>query len=168
MTLSIRLATPADLPAINAIYNHYVPISTCTYQTEPSTEDQRRQWFTAHPQDYYPTTVAVAADGAGIIGWGALRPFHARAAFRFTVENSVYVHPDHVRQGVGRALLADLLGRAGPLGFRSVIAVISADQLPSIALHASLGFVEAGRLTGVGYKFNRWLDVVYLQKKIFK
>jgi len=166
MSVVIRSATLADLAAINTIYNHYVRHSTSTYQTEPTTEDQRRQWFTAHSQEHFPTTVALDPASGGVVGWAALRPFHARAAYRFTVENSVYVHPDHLRRGIGRALLSDLIGRAGPLGFRSIIALISADQWPSIALHTALGFVEAGRLLGVGFKFDRWLDVVYLQKKL--
>lgn len=161
MNIRIRLATPADLPALNDLYNHYVLHSTCTYQEIPSTLEDRHAWFNAHdPQ--HPITVATDDHGT-LLGWGALSAFHSRCAFRFTVENSVYIHPTRHRQGLGRALLADLMERAATLGHHSVLAVISADQAPSVALHRALGFTEAGLLKQVGYKFNRWLDVMYLQ-----
>src|SRR5512146_1314220 len=89
--MHIRLAIAADLPAVNAIYNHYVLKSTCTYQDEPTTESERIAWFDSHgPQ--HPVTVAVD-DGGQIVGWGSLSPFRRRSAYRFTVEDSVYVHP---------------------------------------------------------------------------
>ncbi|HVX83704.1 MAG TPA: GNAT family N-acetyltransferase [Phycisphaerae bacterium] len=157
----IRPAAAADLDAINDIYNHYVLHSTCTYQEDPSTAAQRAAWFAAHGARH-PVTVAI--DGGAIVGWASLSPFHARCAYRLTVENSVYVHPDHHRRGIGRALLRDLLDRAILLGHRQIVAVISADQLPSLALHRALGFRDAGLLRGVGFKFGRWLDVAYLQK----
>jgi phosphinothricin acetyltransferase len=97
------------------------------------------------------------------MGWGALSPFHKRAAFRFTAENSVYVGPAFQRRGVGRALLGELLKRAAAGGLRAVVAVISSDQAPSVALHRSLGFVECGILRKVGFKFGRWLDVTYME-----
>jgi L-amino acid N-acyltransferase len=161
MNVRIRPATPEDLPAINDIYNHYVLHSTCTYQEIPSTLEERHAWFKAHdPQ--HPITVATDDHGA-LLGWGALSAFHSRCAYRFTVENSVYIHHAHHRQGLGRALLADLQQRAATLGHHSVLAVISADQAASVALHRSMGFTEAGLLRQVGYKFHRWLDVMYLQ-----
>jgi phosphinothricin acetyltransferase len=179
----VRLARESDLPAINTIYNHYVAHSTCTYQTEPSTAAERAKWFHEHhttlrlegkaddsgnlaawrPQ--YPITVAIHPERPEeILGWASLNPFHPRAAYKFTAENSVYVHHAHHRQGIGRALLADLCIRADALGFRSIIALISADQVASMALHRSFGFVDAGFLRNVGHKFNRWLDVAYLQR----
>jgi phosphinothricin acetyltransferase len=159
----IRPATAADLPAINAIYNHYVLRSTCTYQLTPSTDAERRAWFARHGPAH-PVTVA-AEPGGGVLGWASLSPFLSRPAYRFTMEDSVYVHPDHLRRGIGRALLVDLLRRSDELGYASVIANISADQAPSIALHRELGFVEAGRLVKVGFKFERWLDIVFLQRR---
>ena len=158
----IRLAEAGDLPAINAIYNHYVLHSTCTYQLSPSSGEERREWFEKHGPTL-PVTVAAAPSGE-ILGWGSLNPFHPRPGWRFTVENSVYVHPKKHRQGVGRALLADLLRRSDELAYQSVIAIISADQLPSVAIHQAMGFAEVGRLIKVGYKFERWLDVVYMQR----
>jgi phosphinothricin acetyltransferase len=165
MTPQIRLATTADLPAINAIYNHYVLQSTCTYQVEPSTPEERQQWFDAHGPRL-PVTVAVESGGEGrIVGWASLSPFHPRSAYRFTVEDSVYVHADCQRQGIGRVLLSDLLQRSDALGYRSVIALISADQAGSVALHRMMGFIDAGLLKRVGFKFDRWLDVLYMQRE---
>jgi phosphinothricin acetyltransferase len=159
--LLIRLATPSDLRAINAIYNHYVLTSTCTYQEEPETPEARAAWFAAHGPAH-PVTVATLNDA--VVGWGSLSPFHRRAAYRHTVENSVYVAHDHLRRGVGRLLLADLIDRARAAGHHSILALIDAEQQPSIALHAQLGFQQVAFLREVGYKFGRWLHVVYMQR----
>jgi phosphinothricin acetyltransferase len=161
MDISIRLARAEDLGAINAIYNYYVSCSTCTYQEEPETEEARRGWFEKHDEKH-PVTVAVDEDGV-VVGWGALNAFHGRSAYRFTTENSVYVRHDMHRRGIGRMLLADLMERARGLGHRVIIAGISADQEASVGLHARAGFMEVGRLRGVGFKFGRWLDVIYME-----
>ena len=157
---TIRPATAGDLPEINAIYNHFVLASTCTYQTEPETAEARAAWLQAHG-DRYPITVA-ERDGE-IVGWASLSRFHVRAAYGKTVENSLYVHPDHHRQGIGWALLTDLVSRARALDYHTIIAGIDAEQTPSVALHAKAGFTHAGHLKQVGFKFNRWLDVIYMQ-----
>jgi len=157
---TIRPATPADLDAINTIYNHYVLHSTCTYQTEPSTPEARAAWFAAHGP-LHPVTVA-ELDGA-VAGWGALSPFHSRSAYRHTVENSVYVRHDLQRRGIGSALLADLIERARRLGHHTILGIIDAEQAPSIALHERFGFRRASHLREVGHKLGRWLDVVHMQ-----
>ena len=160
----IRLATAADLSAINDVYNHYVVHSTCTYQTEPETMDARRAWFAAHGPAH-PVTVATAEDGR-VLGWGSLSPFHKRAAYGRTVENSVYVdHREH-RRGVGRALLADLIDRATAVGHHTIIAGIDAEQAASVALHAALGVERVAYLREVGFKFDRWLHVIYMQRML--
>jgi L-amino acid N-acyltransferase len=160
MAPTIRLARRDDLDAINDIYNHYVMHSTCTYQEIPEPLDNRRVWFDRHgPQ--HPVTVA--EDRGTVVAWGSLSPYHTRSAYRFTVENSVYVHHAHHRRGIGGALLRDLIARARGAGHRSIVAGIDADQHASVALHAAHGFVTAGRVKEVGYKFHRWLDVVYMQ-----
>ena len=159
----IRLAIVDDLPAINAMYNHYVLHSTCTYQLEPTSREDRQKWFGDHGIRM-PVTVALSAEGT-VIGWASLSTFLGRPAYRFTVENSVYVRPELLRQGIGRALLADLIRRSDELGYRNILAVISADQEASMALHRGMGFVEVGRLLRVGYKFDRWLDVAFLQRE---
>ena len=156
----IRFATCDDLPAINDIYNHYVLHSTCTYQEVPVTMPDRLTWFAAHGPKH-PITVALLEDK--IVGWGSLSPFHKRAAYRNTVENSLYVAHTHHRRGIGRLLLADLIARARQIGHHTIIAGIDADQPASIALHAALGFEEVAFLKQVGYKFGRWLDVRYMQ-----
>jgi phosphinothricin acetyltransferase len=159
--IAIRLATLADLDRINEIYNHYVLHSTCTYQTEPEPIEGRRKWFETHGE-LHPVTVA--EENGRVVGWGSLSRFHARAAYGRTVENSVYVDPALHRRGIGRLLLLDLIERAQCLGHHTIVALIDAEQLPSIAIHEKLGFETAGRLKEVGYKFDRWLHVVYMQK----
>jgi len=161
MTATIRLATEADLPAINDIYNYYIPRSTCTYQLEPEPLEGRRAWFAAHGPEKYP--VIVAESGGEVVGWGSLSKFRDRAAYNPTVEASVYIRHDHHRQGLGEALLRDLIRRARELGYHSLIGGASADQTASIALQEKLGFQHVGRFRQVGYKFGQWLDVAFLQ-----
>lgn len=157
---TLRAATAADLGAINNIYNYYVLHSTCTYQEEPETLEGRREWFERHG-DRHPVIVAEA--GGQVLGWGSLSAYHARSAYRHTVENSVYVHHQHHRRGIGSLLLRELIARARGLGHRAIIAGIDADQPGSAALHAKFGFAEVGRLRQVGFKFGRWLDVIYME-----
>ncbi len=158
--ISLRPATEADLPAINAIYNHYVRTSTCTYQYEPETEEGRRQWF-AEKGKKHP--VIVAEEEGEILGWGALSPFRTREGYRFTVEASVYVRHDRHRKGIGRAILQNLIERSRKLGYRVMIGGASADQTASIALQESMGFERVALFKEIGYKFDRWLDVVFMQ-----
>jgi phosphinothricin acetyltransferase len=156
----IRQATVADLEAINAIYNHFVLHSTCTYQVEPDVPAQRRAWFDGHG----PQHPVVVAESAGqVLGWGSLSPLHPRAAFRYSVEDSVYVRPDAQGRGAGGALLKDLILRGGQLGHHTIVAAIDGEQKCSLAMHTKHGFVEAVRLRQVGFKFGRWLDMVYMQ-----
>ena len=160
----LRLATAADLPAINEIYNYYVPRSTCTYQLEPETIEARQAWFAEHPPELYPVIVAELADSPEqVVGWGSLSKFRERAAYAPTVEASVYIRHDRHRRGLGRAILIDLIDRARAAGFHSLIGGASADQTASIALQESLGMRHVAHLKEVGFKFGQWLDVVYLQ-----
>ncbi len=152
---------PADLPAISAIYNYYVLNSTCTYQLEPETLDDRRQWFAAHRADRYPVVVA-EVEGC-VVGWGSLSKFHPRAGYAPTVEASVYIANGFHRQGLGRTILGHLIDRARSAGFHTIIGGASADQAASIALQERLGFSRVGFLTEVGQKFGRRLDVAYMQ-----
>lgn len=161
MSTTLRLATADDLPAINDIYNYYVHTSTCTYQLEPESLEDRRAWFRDHPADKYPVLVA-EIDGR-VAGWGSLSTFRPRAAYAPTVEASIYIHHELHRRGLGKLLLVELIERARAAGFHSLIGGASADQTASIALQEALGFRRIGHLVEVGYKFGRWLDVVYLQ-----
>jgi len=156
----IRAATPADLGALNDIYNHYVRHSTCTYQEEPEPLASRRQWFRRHGGKH-PVIVAEAA--GQVVGWASLSPYHPRTAYRHTVENSVYVHHQQQRRGIGARLLQELLVRARDSGHRAIIAAIDGEQAASVAIHAKFGFRKVGRLEQVGFKFGRWLDVIYME-----
>jgi L-amino acid N-acyltransferase len=158
--ITIRPAVKSDLKVINDIYNHYVLHSTCTYQEQPEPLDGRQKWF-AHHGPEHPITVAVEKNK--VVGWGSLSAYHARSAYRRTVENSVYVHHQHHRRGIGSLLLEDLIVRARKVGHRVIIAAIDADQPASIALHAKFKFQKVGHFKQVGFKFGRWLDVVYLE-----
>lgn len=158
--LEIRLATVDDLTTINDIYNHYVLNTTSTYQTVPSTMQKRSEWFARHG-GLHPVIVAEMRNK--IVGWGALSAFHEREAYRYTVENSVYIHHEQRRLGIGKAILQDLLDKARAIGHHTIIAGIDAEQKASIALHEHFGFVKVAHLHQVGYKFDRWLGVVYMQ-----
>lgn len=162
----LRDATDGDLVAINDIYNHYVLTCTCTYQMEPGTVSDREVWFREHGPNH---PVIVAETKGEVVAWGSLSPWgssHSRHAYRFTVEDSVYVRHDMYRRGIGGAILAELIRRAQRLQYRSILASISADRTPSICLHERLGFSKVAHLREVGLKFDKWLDVVYLQKKL--
>jgi L-amino acid N-acyltransferase YncA len=157
---SIRSANESDLLAINDIYNHYVLCSTCTYQEDLESLDDRGKWFSSH-DDRHP--VIVAEENCRVIGWGSLSPFHRRSAYRRTVENSVYVDHRYHRLGVGSLLLQELVTRARALEHRVIIAGIDGDQAASIRLHAKFQFKKVGHLERVGFKFGRWLDVIYME-----
>jgi phosphinothricin acetyltransferase len=158
--ITIRRAVKSDLKIINDIYNHYVLHSTCTYQEKPEPFKSRQNWF-AHHGPKHPITVAVERNK--VVGWGSLSGYHARSAYRRTVENSVYVHHQHHRRGIGSLLLEDLIIRACKAGHRVIIAAIDADQPASIALHSKFDFKKVGHFKQVGFKFDRWLDVVYME-----
>ncbi|MEZ4552331.1 MAG: N-acetyltransferase family protein [Dehalococcoidia bacterium] len=162
MTLT-RDATADDLPAIDAIYNHYVRTSTATYQLAPDPFEAREAWFAAHAGRY---PILVAVEASEVVGWASLSPFHPRAAYAGTVEDSIYVHHDRHRRGIGSALLATLIDRGREAAFHTIVALIDSEQAPSIALHARFGFIETGRLAEAGRKFDRWLDVVYMQRRL--
>ena len=160
---TIRLATPADLPAIDTIYDYYVRTSTCTYQEEPDQPDVRREWFAAHGERY---PVTVIERDCEILGWASLSPWKERSGYRFTVELSVYLRDDTRGQGLGKRLLADLVERAAELGYHAIIGGASSEQVASIRLHESLGFTRVAHFLETGFKFGKWLDVVYYQKRL--
>jgi L-amino acid N-acyltransferase len=159
-TVAIRAATVADLPAIRDIYNYYVAESTCTFQVEPDTEAERLAWFEARS----PVHPASVAERAGeVAGWAALSPWKSRCAYARSVETSVYVRHDLHRQGIGRALMLDLIERARAAGHHTVIGGACTEQTASLALQEALGFERVACFRQVGHKFGRWLDVAYMQ-----
>ena len=161
--MQIRPATRADLPGILEIYNDAVLTTTATYDYEPRTLEHRTQWFEERQRDNYPMFVAMD-DSGRVVGWSALNPFHARMGYRFTSENSVYVAADMRGKGIGKLLLAPLIEGAKARGLHAIIAVIDADNEASIRLHAAFGFEKGGHFKQTGFKFDRWLDVVYMEK----
>ena len=163
--ITIRPATEADLPGLLEIYNDAVLHTTATYDYEPRTLEQRRQWFEDHQRDNYAVFVAVDETGR-IAGWSALNPYHARPGYRFTTENSVYIAADRRGQGIGKQLLEPLIDAARSRGLHVIIAAIDAINEASIRLHTRFGFEQVGHFKQVGFKFGRWLDVVYMEKII--
>ncbi|OGA44955.1 MAG: hypothetical protein A3F74_16935 [Betaproteobacteria bacterium RIFCSPLOWO2_12_FULL_62_58] len=159
--LSIRLATRADAEAINNIQNYYVVHSTATFLTEPLTLEQRLTWLESRSQAH-PVVVA-QADGL-VVGWGSLEVFRGRPAYRHTVEFSIYVHHEWHRHGIGRAILGDLLARASALGHHTLVGGCCSESTAVIALLEAAGFSRVAHFREVGRKFDRWLDVVFLQR----
>lgn len=159
--MQLRPATVADLPAIDDIFNHYVRTSPCIYALEPLPAAERAAWFAQH--DAAHPVLVVEAAGA-VIGWGALSSYNSRGGYRFTVEDSLFVHPEHQRRGLGRLLLEALVREAKAIGHHAILAVIDAEHEASVALHRAFGFEPVAHLKEVGFKFDRWRDVVFLQR----
>lgn len=156
----IRRATPADAPAIAAIYNHEVEHETSTFDLVPRSVADQEQWQAARDGAF---GVFVAELDGEVVGFGALSPYKERAAYRTTVEDSVYVRRDMGRRGIGRLILSHLLDTAADGGFHAVMARITTLSFGSIALHESLGFATVGIEREVGRKFGKWLDVCLMQ-----
>ena len=157
-----RCATLDDLAAIAQIYAHYVATSVATFELDPPDGDEWRRRFDGVVGAGLPFLVT-ERDGA-VVGYAYCGPWKTRPAYRATVEDSVYVAPEAVGRGCGTELLRDLLVACHDAGIREVIAVIadSADSA-SVELHRRFGFVDSGRLTNVGYKFDRYIDTVLMQ-----
>jgi L-amino acid N-acyltransferase YncA len=160
--IELRLAERRDAAAIRDIYNVEVAESTVTFDMVPRTLDEQVAWIDEHSGGH-PAIVAVAGDGT-VVGFGSLSPYKDRPAYSTTVEDSVYVHRDHRRSGLGKLMLEELLRLGRDHGFHAVIARIVGDHDASIALHTGGGFEHVGVEREVGRKFNRWLDVVELQR----
>lgn len=166
MTLTVRDAAAADLPAITAIYAHHVLHGTGTFEEEPPGEAEMAARVARVQEAGCAWLVAVDEAGA-VLGYGYFAPFRPRTAYRFTAEDSVYVRDDIRGQGVGKALVAQLLARAEAKGIRQMVAVIGdSENVGSIGLHISLGFRQVGVLKAVGMKFGRWVDVVQMQRAL--
>jgi L-amino acid N-acyltransferase len=164
MTVIVRPATEADLQAILAIYNDAVVKTTAIWNDTMVDVDNRRAWLEARQKQNYP--VLVAEEEAVVVGYGSFGDFRAFDGYRFSVEHSVYVLEGTRRRGVASALLDALIERARDLGKHVMIAGIAGDNLASLKLHTKFGFTETGRMPEVGFKFNRWLDLVFMQKTL--
>ena len=159
----VRDATVADMAQVQAIYSFYVTRTAASFEEEPPTVEEmirRRAATLARGMPYL-----VAEDHGEVVGYTYAGPWRPRSAYRYTLEDSIYVAPFVQRRGVGRALLGGLIERCTDMGYRRLIAVIgdSANQ-SSIALHRAMGFRQEGVLRGVGLKFGRWVDVVMMHR----
>ena len=162
MPLVIRPATTADIPAITRIYAHAVTHGTASFELEPPDEVEIALRMKAVLDGKFPYLVA-EVDGA-VAGYAYASLYRTRPAYRFTVENSVYVAPEAHRRGIGKALLKKLIEDCTALGFRQMIAVIGdSNQAASIGVHKACGFEPAGNLKNIGFKFGRWLDTPLMQ-----
>jgi L-amino acid N-acyltransferase YncA len=162
--MQIHDATEADLPGIVAIYNEVIATSTAIYSYELVTLADRRDWWRARAALGYPVLVAV--DATGVLGVASFGDFRAWPGYRFTVEHSVHVRADCRGRGLGTQLLKALLPRAAACDKHVMIAGVDAANAASIRFHERLGFEQVGHLHEVGYKFDRWLDLVFLQRRV--
>lgn len=165
-SLRIRRADHADLPAITAIYAHAVLNGTASYDYDAPSPVEMTRRFDAIAAGNFP--YLVAHDGGRVLGYAYASHFRTRPAYRFMVEDSIYIAPDAQGQGIGTLLLAELLARCEALGFRQMIAVIgdAAVNLGSARLHSIMGFMECGRIQASGFKFGRWCDTLLMQRPL--
>ena len=157
----------ADMPAVWAIYAHHVLHGLATFEEAPPALEEMGERFDAVRASGLPYLVAETGSGGEILGYAYCTLFRTRSAYRYCLEDSVYVKAGMQRKGVGRALLAPLIERCAALGYRQMIAVIGdSGNAASIQLHARLGFVRAGTLRSSGFKFRRWVDTVTMQRPL--
>jgi L-amino acid N-acyltransferase YncA len=163
--ISIRLAQTSDLSAVTDIYAEAVRQGTASFETDPPDRSEMTRRFEQLRAGGFPYLVAQTDDT--VLGYAYVGPYRARPAYRWTVEDSVYVATRAHRRGLGRALLRALIAEAEAADFRQMIAVIGdSAQTPSIALHEAAGFRRVGTFAAVGYKFGRWLDSVLMQRAL--
>jgi L-amino acid N-acyltransferase YncA len=166
MSILIRPAIGADVPAITAIYGHAVTHGTATFEIDPPNEAEMGERFDALVAGGFPYLVGCTEDGR-TVGYAYAGPYRTRFAYRHTLEDSIYLDPAFHRRGVGRALLDRLVAESEARGFRQMVAVIGdSGQLASIALHRAAGFRMIGTFAAVGFKFGRWLDTVMMQRPL--
>jgi phosphinothricin acetyltransferase len=163
---SLRGATLEDMPAVLGLYRHYVRNSVVTFDEKAPTLAAYKSRFLHLQKLGYPFRLALSPTGT-LLGFAYVFPFREKSAFRKTVESSIYLGPAALGRGLGRTLLGDLIDHCEIAGLREIIAVI-ADQgaEASMALHTGFGFVETGRMGKVGYKFDRWLGIIMMQKSL--
>ena len=162
--MEIRAAVESDLPGLLEIYNEVIATSTAVYSDTPVTLENRAQWWREKSARGFPVLVAV--DASGVTGFSTFGEFRSWPGYRHTVEHTVHVRVDRRGKGVGKQLLTDLFPRAEALGMHVMIAGVDAANTASIRFHERLGFERAATLREVGKKFGRWLDLVFLQRRI--
>lgn len=163
--MEVRDATPGDIAAIREIYAHHVQHGLASFEETPPSLEEMHSRFSSVTAAGLPWLAAV--EGGAILGYGYCTPYRTRSAYRFSLEDSVYVRQDSHRKGIGGAVLAALIRRCEALGYRQLIAVIGdSSHMPSIGVHAAAGFVRVGTIRSVGYKFGRWADTVIMQRPL--
>ena len=158
----VRNATEGDLPDVLAIYNDVIATSTAVYTETPSTLEERRAWWSTRVGQGFP--VFVATQENTVVGFASFGDFRAWPGYRFTVEHSVHVRTDRRGAGVGTALMRDIIAAAERMHKHVMIAGVDAQNSPSIRFHQRLGFEPVAHFREVGFKFGRWLDLMFLQK----
>lgn len=163
--MEVRPATRADLGAVHAIYAHHVLKGLASFEEVPPSPEEIARRYEEVAGKGLPWIVAQYGDT--IAGYGYCALYRTRSAYRYSLEDSVYVHPDLHGRGIGTALLAELIRRCEAAGYRQLIAVIGdSAHAASIKLHASAGFLRVGTLRSVGFKFGRWVDSVVMQRPL--
>ena len=161
----VRPAGAADLAAIQSIYAHHVLHGLASFEEEPPSQQEMHGRFDEIVARGLP--YLVAEEAGDVLGYGYCSLYRTRSAYRYALEDSVYVREGQHRKGIGKAILRELIERCERLGYRQLIAVIGdSAQAASIGLHASLGFLRAGTLRSVGFKFDRWVDAVIMQRPL--
>jgi L-amino acid N-acyltransferase len=160
-SLVIREAGSADIPAITRIFNDAIVNTTAVYFYDPVTEKSRAEWLAAKHEACWP--VFVAEKAGDVLGFSTYGPFRPWPAYQYSVEHSVYVHPERRGRGVGKLLVPPLIESAKSKGIHTMIAGIDSSNSASLRLHQHFGFVEVAHFKEVGFKFDRWLDLLFLQ-----
>ena len=159
--VQIRHATEADLPQMLEIYNEIIASTTAIFQYDPHTLESRKDWFEKKNEEGFP--VFVAEENKIIVGYSTFGQFRNWQAYKYSVENSVYVKAGYRGKGISKLLMQPVIDAAKDMGMHTIIAGVVADNEVSLALHKQLGFVEVAHFKEVGYKFDRWLDLKFLQ-----
>jgi phosphinothricin acetyltransferase len=157
----IRNATVEDVPSILAIVNHAILFSTANYNYEIQNLTSQMQWFQDKKVANFP--ILVAEFDSEVIGFGTYGTFREKIGYQFTVEHSIYVSESHIGKGVGKLVLSHLISTAKTDGYHVMIGAIDAENKDSIAFHEKFGFTVSGTISEVGFKFDRWLDLVLMQ-----
>lgn len=161
MSIFIRPAEEKDLQGILEIYNDAILNTTAIYNYKPYTKAEIEHWFADKKRDNHPVFVTEIDNKiAGFVTYG---PFRVRPAYKYSIEHSVYVHPDFRKRGIAKKLLAMIIEVARENNYHAIVAGIDADNKVSIELHKQFHFVEVGHIKQVGYKFNRWLDLTFME-----
>jgi L-amino acid N-acyltransferase YncA len=165
VAVELRAARLEDVPAIHSIYAHHVLHGLASFEEEPPSVEELERRFRDVTRRGLP--YLVAEYGPELAGYGYCAPYRARSAYRYTLEDSVYIRHDMTGRGIGKRLLEELVRRCEGLGYRQIVAVIGdSANVSSIGLHAACGFLRVGTLRSTGFKFGRWVDSVYMQRPL--